>query len=118
MRVTCQHCQQTADVEPSASHTCPSCGSQMPLVIDRTVTLDPNATTPFAALPDPSEAVPEVVGGYRLRHRLGMGGMGTVYEAEHLQTGERVALKLIRPEFALTPEVVDRFRRDGRFASA
>jgi uncharacterized RDD family membrane protein YckC len=118
MRVTYQHCNQTADVAPTDALSCPSCGSQIQSLIDRTVTIDPNLTTPFAALLDPSEAMPDIVGGYRLRHRLGIGGMGTVYEAEHLQTGERVALKLIRPEFALTPEVVDRFRREGRFASA
>jgi hypothetical protein len=57
------------------------------------------------------------VGGYRLLRPLGAGGMGTVYEAEEASTGRRVALKLIRAEFADSPDAVERFRREGRLAS-
>jgi serine/threonine protein kinase/tetratricopeptide (TPR) repeat protein len=38
----------------------------------------------------------ELVGPYRLLHPLGEGGMGVVYRAEHLQSGEVVALKVVR----------------------
>src|SRR5262249_48355158 len=61
---------------------------------------------------------PETVGGYRLIRRLGGGGMGTVYEAEDLSSGRRAALKLVLPEYASSPEAVQRFRREGRLASA
>src|SRR5262249_11197162 len=68
--------------------------------------------------PQPSHrAVPERVGGYRLLRQLGGGGMGSVHEAEQEGTGQRVAVKLIRPEFANAPEAVERFRREGRLAS-
>jgi eukaryotic-like serine/threonine-protein kinase len=60
---------------------------------------------------------PETVGGYRLVRPLGSGGMGTVYQAEEAATGRRVAVKLIRPEFADSPDTVERFRREGRLAS-
>jgi hypothetical protein len=43
--------------------------------------------------------------------------MGTVYEAEEIATGRRVAIKLIRQEFADSPDTVERFRREGRLAS-
>ena len=43
--------------------------------------------------------------------------MGSVYEAEEQATGRRVAIKLIRAEFADSPEAVERFRREGRLAS-
>jgi hypothetical protein len=42
--------------------------------------------------------------------------MGTVYEGEDA-AGRRVAVKLIRPEFADTADAVERFRREGRLAS-
>jgi hypothetical protein len=43
--------------------------------------------------------------------------MGTVYEAEEPGSGRHVALKIIRPEFADSPDAVERFRREGRLAS-
>jgi hypothetical protein len=43
--------------------------------------------------------------------------MGAVYEAEDAGAGRRVAVKLIRPEFADSTEAVERFRREGRLAS-
>jgi hypothetical protein len=49
--------------------------------------------------------------------RLGGGGMGTVYEAED-PAGRRVALKLIAPGQELSADAVERFRREGRLASA
>jgi putative glutamine amidotransferase len=42
--------------------------------------------------------------------------MGSVYEAEDVASGRRVALKLIPPEFA-SPAAVERFRQEGRLAS-
>jgi hypothetical protein len=43
--------------------------------------------------------------------------MGTVYEAEETASGRRVALKLVAPGFAASPEAVARFHREGRLAS-
>ncbi|WP_285708780.1 hypothetical protein [Microtetraspora sp. NBRC 16547] len=39
------------------------------------------------------------IGGYRLLGRLGVGGMGTVYLGES-RDGQRVAVKVINPEFS------------------
>jgi serine/threonine protein kinase len=43
--------------------------------------------------------------------------MGAVYEAEEIGTGRRVALKLIKAEFASSADAVERFRQEGRIAS-
>jgi eukaryotic-like serine/threonine-protein kinase len=56
-------------------------------------------------------------GRYRLVRFLGAGGMGEVYEAEHLQVGKRVAVKCLWPAFASQPDQVERFEREARVAS-
>lgn len=56
------------------------------------------------------------LGPYVVVRRLGLGGMGEVYEDEgHLARlpDKRVALKVLYPEYANDPEVVKRFRREG-----
>lgn len=53
-------------------------------------------------------------GRYRVLRRIGEGGMGVVYEAEHLKLGKRVALKLIAPERIGDPETAARFTREAR----
>jgi len=55
-------------------------------------------------------------GGYRLLGFLGSGGMGTVYEAEQLATGRRVALKMLGQQLD-SPELRQRFLREGRLAA-
>lgn len=53
---------------------------------------------------------------YRLRRLIGRGGMGAVYEAEHVGTGRTVAVKTILPDLLASTEAVERFRREARAA--
>ncbi len=55
---------------------------------------------------------------YRITHRLGDGGMGSVYLAEHTTLGKRVALKLLKPEFNDDANLVERFFREARATAA
>jgi serine/threonine protein kinase len=48
---------------------------------------------------------------------IGDGGMGTVYEAEHVDIERRCALKVLKPEFTRSPVIVEQFRREARAAS-
>lgn len=54
------------------------------------------------------------LGQYRLRKRIGSGGMGEVYLAEHQLLKRPCAIKLIRPEKAGDPLVLARFEREVR----
>jgi eukaryotic-like serine/threonine-protein kinase len=56
------------------------------------------------------------VGDYRVRRRLGAGGMGLVYLAEAADGG-LVAVKVIRPEYAEDPLYRSRFRREAEAAA-
>ncbi len=56
-------------------------------------------------------------GRYRVKHRLGSGGMADVFCAEDLQLGRKVALKLLHPRFAEDEEFVERFRREASSAA-
>jgi serine/threonine-protein kinase len=54
------------------------------------------------------------LGQYRLKRRLGAGGMGEVYLAEHLLLRRPCALKLIRPSQAADRATLQRFEREVR----
>jgi serine/threonine-protein kinase len=57
------------------------------------------------------------VGQYRLKERLGAGGMGEVYLAEHRLLKRPCAVKLIRPERARDPDLLRRFEREVQATS-
>ena len=56
-------------------------------------------------------------GRYRIRARLGEGGVGAVYEAEHVQIKKTVALKVLHAIYSTTEEFQKRFEREARAAS-
>ncbi|MGP0069455.1 MAG: serine/threonine-protein kinase [Isosphaeraceae bacterium] len=56
-------------------------------------------------------------GQYQLREKLGAGGMGEVYLAEHQLLKRPCALKLIKPEAGTDPIVLARFEREVRSAA-
>jgi serine/threonine protein kinase len=58
-----------------------------------------------------------ISGKYRLMRLLGDGGMGSVYEAFHEGLGTRVAIKVLHPELARRPGLVERFLREARVSA-
>ncbi|MFQ5927801.1 MAG: serine/threonine-protein kinase, partial [Terriglobia bacterium] len=57
-----------------------------------------------------------VKGTYRILGRLGRGGMGMVYRAEHIALQEPRALKVMRDDLAADPRFAQRFRQEAKTA--
>jgi serine/threonine-protein kinase len=75
--------------------------------------------TTLAAGPERIDRTGQVLGEkYRLARLIGEGGMGAVYEAQHLVVKRRFAVKLLRPELAKNTEAIARFRREAEAAGA
>ena len=59
-----------------------------------------------------------VIGGkYALTRLLAHGGLSSVFEAQHVSLGRRVAIKVLQPQVASQRDVVTRLRREARAAS-
>src|SRR5439155_5373714 len=54
---------------------------------------------------------------YKVTGRIGAGGMGTVFKAEHKVMGRVVALKVVAPRLVADTAALDRFRREVRLAA-
>jgi serine/threonine-protein kinase len=49
-----------------------------------------------------------------IRDQIAVGGFGSVYRAEHVVLGREAAIKVMHPELALSPEFVERFKREAQ----
>jgi serine/threonine protein kinase len=49
---------------------------------------------------------------YQIIEEIGQGGMGRVFKAKDLELDTIVALKMIKPQFSLDPDIVNRFKRE------
>jgi serine/threonine protein kinase len=64
-----------------------------------------------------AQRVGNIVGGkYRLTRRLGEGGMGEVFEAQHTLIGRRFAVKFLHAHLAKNAEAMTRFRHEAQAA--
>jgi serine/threonine-protein kinase len=54
-----------------------------------------------------------VVGNYKIIDKIGEGGMGSVFKGVDLMLEREVAIKMLRPELAQQPNVVERFRTEA-----
>ncbi len=107
---------QSAVVEPQRTVARPPAD-------DLTLDWDPAATNnsaPAAAERhrfDPCALPESAIGDYRLVRELGRGGMGVVFEAEHVLSGRRLALKMLSPDLPRTPETTERFFNEASLAA-
>jgi serine/threonine-protein kinase len=95
---------------------CSACGSEYPPDYN----VCPKDGTPLGgrAAPDDDPLVGEVLAGsFCIVGVVGEGGMGRVYEAEHVRLPRRFAVKVIAEQFARHQEAMGRFEREAQAAA-
>ncbi len=76
-------------------------------------------SAPLALEPGPDPLIGRILHErYRIASKLGEGGMGAVYEGEHLLIRKRVAIKVLHPQFASSVDIVARFHQEALAATA
>lgn len=117
----------------SSGERCPRCGAELPpgtppdlcpkcllQAAFATQTAQPQTeTVAIPPLPAPARGPQpgEQLGHYRIVRLLGAGGMGAVFEADDLESGRRVALKVLSHQLD-SPQARERFFREGRLAAS
>src|SRR5262245_61436375 len=62
--------------------------------------------------------IDELIGNYRIVRKIGEGGMGAVYLAEHTLIGRQAAIKVLLREMSHRQDLVTRFFNEARAATA
>ncbi|HUF25443.1 MAG TPA: protein kinase [Gemmatimonadaceae bacterium] len=96
------------------SKVCPQCGAMYGSVLK----FCPADGAGLRSLASPTDLIGQVIADrFFVTDKLGEGGMGEVYLAEHVQLGRRCALKVMRRELLDDADAAARFRREAMNAS-
>ncbi len=93
---------------------CPVCSREYP---DEIRFCQDDGTTLRGAAPASSLVGQVIADRYHVIKKLGEGGMGQVYLAEHVKMGRRSAIKVMNPSMVHDPDAVARFNREAANAS-
>ncbi|MCA9564660.1 MAG: hypothetical protein KC561_14290, partial [Myxococcales bacterium] len=103
---------------PSKVERCPRCATEIPpgFVFCGACGFNVHDRGDGVGFRDP--LIGAVIGDrYRLLERVGVGGMGSVYKAEHVRMGKVVAVKLLHGDLSRDESMIRRFNREARAAS-
>lgn len=110
----CPTCLMNQAMQPGESELC---DANDPALNPTFVPAEPNVSEGVSPKPATELKPDDQFGDYRIVRRLGRGGMGVVYEADHLPSSRRVALKILSHSLD-SKEARSRFLREGRLAAA
>ncbi len=74
--------------------------------------LNPDKKAAYDRKLHPQMTPKNLLGEYKLLSKLGQGGMGTVYKAQHTKLGKTVAIKVLSKANLANPEAISRFDRE------
>ena len=109
MAIKCPTCHSD---NPETSQFCAGCGTQLPPPQGHPPVMTETIQTPVRELTTGST----FAGRYQVIEELGHGGMGRVYKVQDTKIGEKIALKLIRPEAGLDKKSLERFSNELKLA--
>ena len=93
---------------------CPTCGTEYPL----SERFCPRDGTALRAAAGTGDLLGQIIADrYHITKKLGEGGMGTVFLAEHVKMGRKSALKVMNPGMNTDPDAIARFNREASNAS-
>jgi Protein kinase domain len=105
-------CPRCLNDNPEGTRFCGRCGRELPGSGETLPTGTATFQTPSKGL----ERGTTFARRFEIIEEIGQGGMGTVYKAYDSKIREVVALKLLKPEIASDPEVIERFRNEIKLA--
>ncbi len=104
MPVACPKCRIS---NPETSRFCSGCGTVLPAAeVTETLQTSERELATGAI----------IAGRYQVIEELGHGGMGRVYKVQDTKVGEKVALKVLRPEAGLDKKALERFTNELKLA--
>ena len=109
MATKCPTCHSD---NPDTQRFCGECGTPLPPADE----VPPSPTRTMIAPLEEIEPGSIFAGRYRIVGELGRGGMGRVFKALDTEINEDVAIKVLKPDIALSEGTVERFHNELRFA--
>ncbi len=100
----------------AASHS--ECREELLELLPTMIEMEGVSRTATRTARDVAASYPEELGGYRLLERLGHGGMGTVFRAEHVALKREVAIKILFPSWSADARHCEAFEKESRVIAA
>ncbi|MBQ3240201.1 MAG: serine/threonine protein kinase [Akkermansia sp.] len=92
----------------------PECRDELNELLPALLEMEGVSRTATRTVRDVAASYPQTLGGYRLLERLGHGGMGTVFRAEHVALHREVAIKILFPSWSAEKRHCEAFEKESR----